>query len=92
MSKMTHGRNKKAKLFDSAIRIIAASHYANRKGIRFEVIDLNDKNAFATGGGNFAVHNRLMKAANDDELAYVIAHELVHNVANHADNSFRWCC
>jgi len=66
-------------------RIIAASHYANRKGIRFEVIDLDDKNAFATGGGNFAVYNGLMKAANDDELAYVIAHELVHNVANHVE-------
>ena len=66
-------------------RIIAASHYAKRPGIYFEVVDSPEINAFATGGGFFAVHTGLMKRLNDDELAFVIAHELVHNVAGHIE-------
>ena len=66
-------------------RIIAASHYATRKGVRFEVIDSNEVNAFATGGGHYVVHTGLMDRLNDDELAFVIAHELVHNVAGHIE-------
>ena len=66
-------------------RIVAASHYANRPGIYFEVVDSPEINAFATGGGFFAVHSGLMKRLNDDELAFVIAHELVHNVAGHIE-------
>tara|TARA_B100000989_G_scaffold190936_1_gene143829 strand:- start:442 stop:579 length:138 start_codon:yes stop_codon:yes gene_type:complete len=37
-------------------RIVAASHYANRPGIYFEVVDSPEINAFAKGGGFFAVH------------------------------------
>ena len=66
-------------------RIIAASHYATRRGVRFEVIDSNEVNAFATGGGHYVVHTGLMDRLNDDELAFVIAHELVHNVAGHIE-------
>ena len=66
-------------------RIIAASHYAKRPGIYFEVVDSPEINAFATGGGFFAVHTGLMKRLNDDELAFVIAHELVHNIAGHIE-------
>ena len=66
-------------------RVIAASHYAKRPGIYFEVVDSPEINAFATGGGFFAVHTGLMKRLNDDELAFVIAHELVHNVAGHIE-------
>ena len=64
-------------------RIIKASHYRNDKNIRFEVLDFEDKNAMAFGGGYFVVLSGLMKVANDDELAYVIAHELAHNSASH---------
>ena len=66
-------------------RIIAASHYAKRPGIYFEVVDSPEINAFATGGGFFAVHTGLMRRLNDDELSFVIAHELVHNVAGHIE-------
>ena len=37
----------------------------------------------AFGGGYFVVLSGLMKVANDNELAYVIAHELAHNSASH---------
>ena len=40
-------------------------------------------NAYAFGGGNFLVFTGLMNKATDDELAYVIAHELAHNSASH---------
>jgi len=64
-------------------RVILASHYRNEKDLRFEVIDFEDVNALAFGGGNFLVFTGLMNDANDDELAYVIAHELAHNSASH---------
>jgi hypothetical protein len=64
-------------------RVIQASHYRNETDIRFEVIDFEDVNAFAFGGGNFVIFTGLMNVANDDELAYVIAHELAHNAASH---------
>jgi predicted Zn-dependent protease len=64
-------------------RVVQASHYRNDKDIRFEVVDFEDVNALAFGGGNFVVFTGLMNIANDDELAYVIAHELAHNSASH---------
>ena len=64
-------------------RIIKSSHYRNDKNVRFEVLDFEDKNAMAFGGGYFVVLTGLMKIANDDELAYIIAHELAHNSASH---------
>ena len=57
-----------------------------RRGRAFTLeVDSPEINAFATGGGFFAVHTGLMKRLNDDELAFVIAHELVHNVAGHIE-------
>jgi predicted Zn-dependent protease len=64
-------------------RIVKASHYRDEENIRFEVVDFEDVNAFAFGGGNFVVFTGLMSVANDDELAYIIAHELAHNAASH---------
>ena len=66
-------------------RVVQASHYKNEKDIRFEVVDFEDINALAFGGGNFVVFTGLMNVANDDELAYVIAHELAHNSASHIE-------
>ena len=64
-------------------RVVRASHYRDEEKIRFEVVDFEDVNAFAFGGGNFIVFTGLMSIANDDELAYIIAHELAHNAASH---------
>ena len=66
-------------------RVIKVSHYRNDKDLKFEVLDFEDKNAMAFGGGYFVVLTGLMKVANDDELAYVIAHELAHNAAGHVE-------
>jgi Zn-dependent protease with chaperone function len=70
-------------------RLIDASHYKNHKHkVKYEVIDYEDFNALAFGGGYFVVFTGLMKQTNDDELAYVIAHELAHNTAGHIEESF----
>ena len=64
-------------------RIILASHFRNEKDLRFKVIDFEDVNALAFGGGNFLVFSGLLNLTTDDELAFVIAHELAHNSASH---------
>ena len=70
-------------------RLIDASHYKNHKDkVKYAVIDYEDFNALAFGGGYFVVFTGLMKQTNDDELAYVIAHELAHNTAGHIEESF----
>jgi predicted SprT family Zn-dependent metalloprotease len=70
-------------------RLIDASHYRNHKEkVKYAVIDYEDFNALAFGGGYFVVFTGLMNQTNDDELAYVIAHELAHNTAGHIEESF----
>jgi len=64
-------------------RVVQGSHYRNEPDIRFEVINSKMVNAYAFGGGNFLVFTGLMNKATDDELAFVIAHELAHNSASH---------
>ena len=70
-------------------RLIDASHYRKHKDkVKFQVIDYEDFQAWAFGGGYFVVFTGLMKQTNDDELAYVIAHELAHNTAGHIEESY----
>lgn len=70
-------------------RLVDASHYRNHKDkVKYAVIDYEDFNALAFGGGYFVVFTGLMNQTNDDELAYVIAHELAHNTAGHIEESF----
>ena len=45
------------------------------------VFQNHDPNAFSAGGGRFGVHEGLLKTVrNDDELAFVLAHELAHEM------------
>lgn len=50
----------------------------------FKVIQDDDINALSTPGGYIYVNTGLLKAADDDELAAVIAHEVGHVAARHA--------
>lgn len=65
------------------IKIAAAS---DRQDLRYSFTILNDKelNAFTIPGGYIYVNNALMQAANDDELACVLAHEVGHVAARHS--------
>ena len=68
-------------------RLIAASHYKNSPNIRYEVIDYEDVNAFASGGGNYFVLQGLLNATNDAELAFIIGHEIAHSSAGHIEEA-----
>jgi predicted Zn-dependent protease len=51
---------------------------------RFHVIESKEINAFSGPGGHVYVTSALMRLANDDELASVLAHEVGHVVARHS--------
>lgn len=50
----------------------------------FELIDQAGINAFALPGGYIYVHRGAMEACNDDELAFILAHEIGHVAARHS--------
>ena len=68
-------------------RVIAASHFRDAKDLRFAVIDDPMWQALAFGGGHVVVIKGLADDTNDDELAYVLGHELAHNAAAHVSES-----
>ncbi len=51
---------------------------------RFQIVDDKELNAFALPGGFVYVNGGLMRIANDDELAGVLAHEVGHVAARHS--------
>ncbi|MCM8783792.1 MAG: M48 family metalloprotease [Candidatus Omnitrophica bacterium] len=60
---------------------------SDRKSILyyFKVLDKDEKNAFALPGGYVYVFSGLLEeVSNDDELAYILAHEISHIVARHS--------
>ena len=63
-------------------RIVKAS---DRKDIKYSFYVLADKelNAMTLPGGLIYINRGLMDILNDDELAYVIAHEVGHTAARH---------
>lgn len=65
-------------------RIVEA---CDRKSIiyYFKVLDKDEKNAFALPGGYVYVFKGLLEeVSNDNELAYILAHEISHIVARHS--------
>ncbi|TRZ95089.1 peptidase M48 [bacterium] len=50
----------------------------------FRIVKDKDLNAFAIPGGFIYVNSGLMDAANNDELAFVLAHEIGHVAARHS--------
>lgn len=61
------------------------SGVSDRKDIVYEfgVLDSKELNAVALPGGFIYVYQGLMKVLNDDELAYVLGHEVGHVAARH---------
>jgi Zn-dependent protease with chaperone function len=50
--------------------------------------DLDEYNAFATSGNRVTVFQGIISATeNDDQLAFVLAHELGHHIANHINET-----
>jgi len=50
----------------------------------FYVIEEDDKNAFSVPGGYVYIYKGLLDLLNDDELAFVLAHEVGHIVSRHS--------
>lgn len=50
----------------------------------FYVIEEDEKNAFSVPGGYVYVYKGLLDLLNDDELAFVLAHEVGHIVSRHS--------
>ncbi|MCX5706362.1 MAG: M48 family metallopeptidase [Candidatus Omnitrophica bacterium] len=50
----------------------------------FKIVKDEEFNAFAIPGGFVYVNSGLIKAADDDELAAVVAHEIAHTAARHS--------
>lgn len=84
-SKLSTNAEYNERLNRIATRLIASVGKEAPAGTVWEyhVIEDETVNAFALPGGQFAVYSGLMKIANDDELAYVIGHELGHVTARH---------
>lgn len=56
---------------------------------QFYVIRKDDLNAFTTPGGFIYVHTGLMDRMNDDQLAFVVAHEVAHGAARHVIKKYQ---
>jgi predicted Zn-dependent protease len=56
---------------------------------QFYVIRKDDLNAFTTPGGFIYVHTGLMDRLNDDQLAFVVAHEVAHGSARHVVKKYQ---
>lgn len=84
-SKLSTDKNMNARLDAIAKRIVEAVGSAAAPGTAWEwhVIEDETVNAFALPGGKIAVYSGLMKMASDDELAFVVGHEIAHVTARH---------
>ncbi|MCX6553018.1 MAG: M48 family metalloprotease [Acidobacteria bacterium] len=63
--------------------------YLDRDAYRVYVIDSKDWNAFAMANGSIWVNTGLMADMDDDELAIVLGHELVHVTHEHLRKSMK---
>ena len=65
-------------------RQVAAASHRNYLQYRFHVIDMDVQNAFAVPGGFIFIYKGLLDQLNDDELAFVLSHEVGHVCARHS--------
>lgn len=84
-SKLSTNVTYNKRLNEISERLIKAVGKDAPEGTKWEyhVIEDEQVNAFAVPGGKIAVYSGLMAIASDDELAYVVGHELGHVTARH---------
>jgi len=63
---------------------IAQKSHRNYLQYHFYIIDKNVLNAFACPGGHIFVYRGLLERLDEDQLAFVLAHEIAHVCARHA--------
>ncbi|MBN2831490.1 MAG: M48 family metalloprotease [Candidatus Omnitrophica bacterium] len=69
---------------DSIGKRVALASDRQDLNYKFSIIKDDEFNAFAVPGGFIYVNSGLINAANDDELACVLAHEIGHIAARHS--------
>jgi Zn-dependent protease with chaperone function len=71
---------------DRVRRIVArlVPPYLKPTDFRVYVLENKEWNAFACANGMIVVHNGLLQATSDDEIAIVLGHELVHTTHEHS--------
>lgn len=63
--------------------------YLKAGDFRTYVVDNKDWNAFAAPNGMIVVYDSLLKETDDDEMAIVLGHELVHATHEHSRKEFK---
>lgn len=63
--------------------------YLKPTDFRVYVLDNKEWNAFACANGMIVVHSALLSDMNDDEMAIVLGHELVHATHEHTRREFK---
>jgi predicted Zn-dependent protease len=63
--------------------------YVPRESVRVYVIDNKEWNAFAMGNYSIYVFTGLLRDMDDDEIAIVLGHELVHATHEHSRRQFK---
>src|SRR5262249_55199177 len=63
--------------------------YLKPSDFRVYVVENKDWNAFACANGMIVVYDSLLHATNDDEMAIVLGHELVHATHEHSRKEFK---
>jgi len=81
--KLLRNPQEQARLDKIGARIALVSDRQDLK-YHFNIVDDKEFNAFAIPGGNVYVNSGLIQAANDDELAAVVGHEVGHIAARHS--------
>lgn len=81
--KLLHDKKKLGDLKNMGEKLAKAS-YRNELEYHFYIIDEDKINAFALPGGHIFVYKGLMDNVSEDELAFVISHEIGHINARHA--------
>ncbi|MGB3225223.1 MAG: M48 family metallopeptidase [Desulforhopalus sp.] len=76
--------------YDTRLRMLVADH-SQRDGIsfNFKAYLTKDVNAFAMADGSIRIFTGLMDLMNDEELLFVIGHEMGHVVMNHSRKKVR---
>jgi len=82
-NRIISNRDLKSYLENMGQKIARASH-RNHLNYNFSIVDDNEINAFALPGGYIFINKGLIDKMDEDELAFVIAHEIGHICARHS--------
>lgn len=77
--------NSDSKKLENMMSVLLEARPAKRKGYQYPIylLDDNTVNAFTAGGYVFVFKGLLDYCSNDNELAFILAHEIAHNELNH---------